>query len=162
MSWGRWRDGLSETDSGFPFPATPGWWGTGIGNDGLPGGSTSDEEVALVGTASAALGDECSEGVRDGGGSHLGSGAQRFEGERDSGLGEQRLDTVESVRSGSVGWVDGQWLFDVKGEAIAAGAEMQGEALGRGGGAMLDGQSEAVVNASAAKIQVTIPPRMKL
>ena len=79
-----------------------------------------------------------------------------------SGLGEQRFDTVEGVGRSGVGGVDDEGLIDVKCEAIAAGTQVQGKSLGRGGSAMLDGQSESVAFAGTAKVEVTISPCVEL
>ena len=65
--------------------------------------SARDDEVALVGAAGAALGDEGSEGVGGGGGAHLGGAAQGLERERGGGIAEDGFDAVESGGS----WVGG-------------------------------------------------------
>ena len=84
------------SDSGFRFRTTPRVLGNGNRERVRHEQSAGDYDVALVGAAGAALGDEGSEGVGDGGGAHLGGAAQGLEGEGYGGFAEDGFDAVES------------------------------------------------------------------
>src|SRR5271168_1730712 len=123
-------------------------------------GSANDEAVAVGGFRDAAGRDHGGEAFVEGSGTNAAGSAEVGEWPWLAGVGENRGDALIDglLLNGSIGLVIGvRWP---QGEGVIALGKFERDAGDGGGGAMLDGERDAIVGV-AAEVEVGIAPGME-